>query len=227
MSGTEYPKIHSPYKRYTDGPWRGKLSTNEFARPEFEALWESDWVWTEKLNGTNVRVIWDGHKVRFGGRTDDAQMPIKLHDWLTDRFTEELLESQFHGTPAVLYGEGVGNGIAHGSGVYGAMNFVLFDVNIAGWWLLWDKVCEVAAQMSLTRTTHVFTGHANDAIMRVLKGMRSTFGDFEAEGLVGRPPCGLLGRDGDRLLVKVKAKDFPQMNLDWHRGEPVKLDGTA
>jgi hypothetical protein len=33
-----------------------------------------------------------------------------------------------------------------------------------------------------------------------------------AEGLVGVTACGLLDRAGHRLIVKVKAKDFPAVS---------------
>ena len=87
-----YPKIESPFKRYTDGPNRNKFIAGEWTRPEFAMLRRLDWLWTEKIDGTNIRVMWDGHKVRFGGRTDDAQMPTFLMSTLVDMFPEELME---------------------------------------------------------------------------------------------------------------------------------------
>jgi len=212
MGGTAYHKLWAPYKRQIVKPHA--LIIGEWARPEFDVLCnqDQDWSWTEKVNGTNARVIWDGHKVRFGGRTDEAQMPIILHDVLTDMFPEELLENQFHDTPAVLYGEGYGAKVASGSGVYRPdPGFVLFDVNVAGWWLEPDNVTLVGRQMGIESVPIVFVGSVDEAISRVKDPVHfvSGWGNFQPEGLVGKPPSGLMGRDGDRLMIKIKVKDFP------------------
>ncbi len=204
-----YPKIYSPFQRHHDGPDRNKLDMGLWLRPEFEMLKDLPWEWTEKVNGTNVRVIWDGHKVRFGGRTDDAQMPIKLLDVLTEMFPEELMENQFQGNPAILFGEGYGAGIAGGSGVYRPdPGFVLFDVMVGSWWLLRDSILDVANGLGVRPVPLIMEGSIDLAISRITRGMVSRWGDFPAEGLVGKPPLGIMGRDGDRLMVKVKAKDF-------------------
>lgn len=209
MAGTEYHKIWSPYKRYVAGPERGKFITGDWARPEFDVLQNQSWVWTEKINGTNCRIIWDGHQVRFGGRTDEANMSIKALEWLGKEFPEELLEQQFHANPAVLYGELCGAKMTSGSGVYGPdPRFIMFDVNVDGWWLLPPSVEQAALQMGIDFAPYVMTGSIGEAIRRIKENPLSSYGNFIMEGLVGRPPLGLLGRDGDRLLVKIKAKDF-------------------
>src|SRR5688572_17144881 len=131
MDRTEYPKIESPFKRFTDGPNRNKFDFTQWARPEFDVLRNQDWEWTEKIDGTNVRVIWDGHKVSFGGRTDAAQMPVFLLQKLQDLFPEELMEQAFQNTEVVLYGEGYGAKIQKGGGNYRQdQSFILFDVKV-------------------------------------------------------------------------------------------------
>jgi hypothetical protein len=86
---------------------------------------------------------------------------------------------------------------------------VLFDVKVGDWWLRHDDVCDVAAKLGVDQVPVVF-GQASVtlAIRAVEDGLWSRFGDFYAEGLVGRPPMGILGRNGDRLLMKVKHADF-------------------
>lgn len=213
-----YPKIYSPFQRFHAGPERNKLNRDLWLRPEFEALKDLAWEWTEKIDGTNVRVIWDGHKVRFGGRTDDAQMPIALLDVLTEMFPEELMENQFKGAPATLYGEGYGAKIQKGGGNYRPdPGFVLFDVlvpdssgntDLGYWWLRRQDVVAVATGLGIDMVPLIMVDNIPAAIKAVTLGMPSTWGDFPAEGLVGKPPLGILGRDGDRLMVKIKAKDF-------------------
>lgn len=203
-----YPKIYSPFQRHHEGPLRNKLDLHAWLRPEFELLKGMPWEWTEKVNGTNVRVIWDGHKVRFGGRTDDAQMPIKLLDALRELFAEELLENQFGSNPATLYGEGFGPGIQSGGNYRQDVGFVLFDVMVGSWWLLRDNIVDVASKLGIDVVPLVIIGNIPAAIKMVTSGLTSSWGNFPAEGLVGKPPLGLMGRDGDRLMLKIKTKDF-------------------
>ena len=71
------------------------------------------WTGTEKINGTNIRIIWDEESVRFGGKTDNAQLPIPLITYLIEHFTVERLEAALEG-PVTLYGEGFGGKIQKG-----------------------------------------------------------------------------------------------------------------
>ncbi len=55
------------YKRYTkedrdenkipDGKVWGEFKDGEFAQPEFETLKDVQWEWTEKVDGTNIRIM--------------------------------------------------------------------------------------------------------------------------------------------------------------------------
>ncbi|KKM01397.1 hypothetical protein LCGC14_1794810 [marine sediment metagenome] len=72
----KYHKILSLFKRNmaTDG----KFIIGEWTTPELEYLKDNQWVWTEKVDGTNIRIMWDGVDVVFGGRSDNAQLPVTL-----------------------------------------------------------------------------------------------------------------------------------------------------
>lgn len=204
-----YPKILSPFKRHTEGPLKNKLDWSQWSRPEFEALASLDWEWTEKIDGTNVRIVWDGYAVEFRGRTDAGVLPLPLLTHLRASFPEEILEQQFGAKPVVLYGEGYGARIQKGGGNYRPdQAFILFDVLIDGWWLMRPDVEGIAATMGLEIVPHIFTGRVAKAITLVEAGEHSFFGDFLSEGLVGKPPLGIHGRDGDRLMMKVKTCDF-------------------
>jgi len=41
-----------------------------------------------------------------------------------------------------------------------------------------------------------------------LHGVKSKFGTFFAEGVVGTPSVPLFTRSGERIIIKIKAKDF-------------------
>ena len=62
--------------------------------PEFDYLQQNRWEFTEKCDGTNIRVspcvFPDGRQVmRFGGRTDAAQIPTRLLTHLQSIFSFE------------------------------------------------------------------------------------------------------------------------------------------
>ena len=66
MEKTEYPKINSLYKR---DPEKGNnIILGDFSLPEFFYLKDLLRECTEKIDGTNTRIFFDGHTVSFGGR---------------------------------------------------------------------------------------------------------------------------------------------------------------
>lgn len=204
-----YPKIPGPYKRNIEpGPDRNKLIMGAWSSPELEALAHLEWTWTEKVDGTNIRVHWDGHRVTFGGRTEGSQIPAKLVTALQRLFTEELFEQSFNATEVTLYGEGFGAGIQSG-GIYRPdQSFALFDVRCGGLWLRRDDVEDVASKLGVEIVPVALRGSIAEAIAEVKMGVTSHWNGAEAEGLVGVAPAGLLSRRGDRIMVKVKRKDF-------------------
>ena len=68
----EYHKIQTVFKRDPDNNFK-TLLMGEYSLPEFEYLKDNKWVFTEKVDGTNIRVIWDGKDIFFKGKTDKAQ----------------------------------------------------------------------------------------------------------------------------------------------------------
>ena len=80
----EYVKIPNIFKREEFG--KNRIIEGEYSTPELKYLAELPWAWSEKVDGTNVRIIWDGHRVSFGGRTDNAQIPSHLVNRLNELF---------------------------------------------------------------------------------------------------------------------------------------------
>lgn len=207
---TEYHKIQTVYLRDPATQMRTLLE-GQWALPEFEYLARNEWLWTEKIDGTNIRVIWDGVSVRFGGRTDDAQTPTFLLQRLQDLFPAEKFKTVFPDwSQAVLYGEGFGAKVQKGGGNYikDGCDFILFDVRIGDMWLERPNVEDIASKAGLRVVPAVGRGTLLDAVEIVRKGIPSTFGLFPAEGLVMRPAVELTNRRGQRIISKVKHKDF-------------------
>lgn len=203
-----YPKIQSVYKRESEKPFR--MLEGQFSTPELEYLANNVWVWTEKVDGTNIRVHWDGEKVVLGGKSDNAQIPTFLLAKLQEMFPTSLLQEAFGETIVTLYGEGYGAKIQKGGGNYlsNSVSFVLFDVLIDGWWLRGDSTLDVAEKLSIDVVPVVGSGTLYEMVEVAKAGFRSVWGDFSAEGLVGKPLIELQDRQGRRILTKIKYKDF-------------------
>lgn len=206
---SEYPKIQSVFKR--DMSKRNRpLIDGEWTLPEFEYLAYSQWDFTEKVDGTNIRVSVTGAGVAFGGRTDNAQIPAALVARLNERFLPLVGKMQTTlGLEAVLYGEGYGAKIQKGGGNYRKdQDFVLFDVRIGRWWLGRDDVEDVARSLGIDVVPVIGVGTLHEAVAWAKRGIYSKWGDFLAEGIVARPSTELCRRDGSRIITKVKCRDF-------------------
>ena len=209
----EYTKIPNIYKREEFG--KNKLIEGEFSSPELEYLVGNKWVWTEKVDGTNIRVMWDGHAVTFGGRTEKAQIPTHLVNKLNELFggtnKEEIFEQKFGETPVILFGEGYGEKIQTGGGKYGPVNFILFDAFCGGMWLKRESVEDIAHTFNIRCVPIVGEGNLLSAVEYVRKHPKSALKEDEMEGIVCRPLHELSDRRGNRIIVKIKCRDFDKV----------------
>ena len=208
----EYVKIPNIYKREEYG--NNKLLIGQYSTTELEFLSKCEWVWTEKVDGTNIRVIWDGYRVSFAGRTDKAQIPKKLLERLEEIFggesKEEIFEQTFGNKNVILFGEGFGEKIQKNGELYGAPDFILFDVIVGNVWLERQNVEAIGEKFGIRVVPIVGQGNLNDAEAFVREHPKSMLRDFEIEGIVCRPACELRSRGGDRIIVKIKCRDFPK-----------------
>lgn len=209
----EYHKIETLYERDMEG--NKKLIEGKFRNPAVEFLKDNKWHFTEKVDGTNIRVHWDGHTVIFGGRTDNAQIPTNLMYALNDKFmgitNEELFEQKFGETPVTLYGEGYGAKIQKGGGDYREdVGFILFDVLINDTWLERENVEDIAKAFDLPVVPIVLTGTVEEAVeyVKTKPSSQIAIKEKESEGLVGKPVVEMKDRMGRRVIVKVKVCDF-------------------
>lgn len=205
----KYHKIPTVYKRNPDTKFR-TLIEGEYATPEIAALADICWIWTEKVDGTNIRVIWNNARVIFGGKTDQAQISAKLVTRLQELFDHDKFSNIFDEGPVTLYGEGYGARIQKGGGNYisDGVDFVLFDVMVGNIWLEQHNIEDVAKKFDIKSVPVIFNGSLPLAIENVREGFTSNWGNFPAEGLVIRPPVGLFDRQGKRIITKIKCKDF-------------------
>ena len=206
----EYNKIETLYERDINGT--KKLIEGKFRNETVEFLANNVWEFTEKIDGTNIRIYWDGHKITFGGRTDRASIPSHLVNKLNEIFlteeTEQLFEQKFGEMEVILFGEGYGVKIQNGGDYRSDVGFILFDVLIGDNYQSRESVEDIAIAFGLEIVPIVLRGTIQEAVDFIKTNPRSTIGKAKMEGVVGRPKVELQDRCGHRLIVKIKCRDF-------------------
>ena len=67
----EYHKIQTVYLRDPETKYK-TLLVGQYAKPEFAYLANNEWVFTEKVDGTNIRIGLVDGEYRVGGKTDGS-----------------------------------------------------------------------------------------------------------------------------------------------------------
>jgi len=208
----EYHKIETLFERDMGGT--KKLIEGKFRNPLVEYVKDCEWIFTEKIDGTNIRIHWDGHKVFFAGRTDNAQLPMPLVQELNKLFlgmqNEELFEQKFGETNVILYGEGFGGKIQAGGAYCKEQKFILFDVMVGDVFLKRENVEEIAKSFNIDVVPVILCGTIQEAVDYVKTKPKSTIAveEKESEGLVGVPKIRMNDARGNRVIIKVKVCDF-------------------
>lgn len=215
---TEYQKIETLYKFDNTT----KTYTGEFYNQYVEYLRNNKWLTSEKVNGTNVSVQFDGHRIEFHGRTERADLPKEVLEILTEKFgdSEVEFEQLFSGKPATLYIECYGGKIQ--GGAYGGKErLVGFDITVNGQYL--DKRCigEIFAKFGVDCVEFKEVENLDVAINEV-KGWAENpengispyceKGTTIKEGLVCVPSVRIYDNKGKRIIVKIKTEDLRKLN---------------
>lgn len=213
----KYQKIPNIFERDCTQGKNGQLLDAAYTSPELEMLAESPiWIFTEKVDGMNIRVMWDGVRVSFGGRTDNAVLPAPVIEKLTEYFggedKEELFEQRFGDREIILFGECYGGRIQAVGPKYGDVDFILFDVSWNGSYLSYDKMQEIAEYFGVRSVPAVGVGTLGQGINYVRMAPRSTLSETAPmEGVVARTLLPLCRADGSRVVCKIKTRDFPPL----------------
>jgi RNA ligase. len=207
-----YTKIETLYVRDTEGA--KKLIEGKFRNETVEFLRNVEWICTEKIDGTNIGVVWDGRRVSYQGRTERAQIPAHLMNRLIEMFggdvNEELFEQKFGEMPVILFGEGYGAKVQNGGNYRSDVSFILFDVYLPTQdiWLKRDAIEDIAKAFDVDAVPIVMRGTLDEAVQFVKTKPKSTIGTANMEGLVCKPAVDMLDRMKNRIIVKIKVKDF-------------------
>lgn len=206
----EYPKINSLYMRDS----KTKKFTKEFACPEFGLI--NSWKVYEKIDGTNIRVFYipateeKEAYLYINGRTNNAEVPSGLMDFLINKFNVNQFIENFGSKPVCFFGEGIGKKIQ--SSLYGDdFDFILFDIKIGEYWLDYINIVGIANIFQLKVVTPIFLNGTLSEIEEYVKFTNPNSmlnSSVAAEGVVCHPLSQLFDRKGNRVMFKLKVKDF-------------------
>lgn len=207
-----YPKIKTVWERDPETN-RSTLIEGEWATLELGYLKDVIWVWEEKVDGTNCRVIWDGDAVEYAGRREKSELQGNVVDMFEELLLGEKLGKSYPDAQFCIYGEAYGPGIQKKGEEYipDGNRFMLFDVWSDGLWFNHKWKVKIAEKLDLETPPIVGAGDLDSAIAFARRGFTSVVADkedVEAEGLILRTGVDLLDRKHRRIMTKVKHSDF-------------------
>ena len=174
----------------------------------------------------------DVFSVEYKGKTDNAQIPAHLLKHLKETYPEKnvldalglpksitkewLIEKGYERLEDIpmytIYGEGYGVKIQKGGNyIKDGVGFIVFDVKVGDMYLLRDSMEDIAGKLGAPVVPYMGQFTIDEAIEFVKIGFKSTIAenkDYDAEGLVLKSPDGLCTRRGERIIFKVKTRDF-------------------
>lgn len=219
----EYHKIETLWKF---DPITKKHVPGAFYNRLVGLLKDNQWRFTEKIDGTNFRIYWDGHKLSYAGRTLSATFSKEQIAYIEKKLVNQNMETVFEQTfmekSVVIYGELYGEKIQSG-GDYVRLNgtplsddeidFQVFDIMIEDVFLTYNSTEELSEQLGFKCVPIVLLGTIDDALEYLgekhkNRTLKSLFSDAPLEGLIGVPTGDFYDRFGKRIIIKLKVRDL-------------------
>lgn len=206
----KYQKIETLYTFDNESKKFKKI----FYNPIVKYLKDCEWYGTEKIDGTNVRILWNGHGFEFGGRTDEADLPKALRTLLANTFNydmEVLFEQKFADKEVMLFMEGYAGKIQNGA-YQGPENIIGFDIMIGGIYLDKNTSKQIFNELGLEFVPVLKFNNLQECIDYVYQNKQSIIQpQSKIEGLVCYPTQRIYDHMGNRIIVKIKNKDLAKL----------------
>lgn len=211
----QYPKIRNIYWRDMEGS--KKIIQGQYENDTFQYLAYLPWEATLKLDGMNVGLVWDGHRISWQGRTEKTNFSEVQKETLDSYATpemEEILEQKFGEETVVIYGELIGPGIQAAGKEYfdNGLSFVVFDVyrpDTDQWWSR-EAVESLANSLGLSHVPLIATGTLPELVELAREKrkdpMAKSCSNLIWEGLVARPIVEMKDNKA-RVICKIKVRD--------------------
>lgn len=177
------------------------------------------------IHNSNTRLATDGNDIVWGGRTDRAQHSEAVTEYmntLVEKVRDKLFtmhsEHNLSTLTLCLYGELIGPKIQSGGRYRSDLDFVLFDVKVDKYWLDEEKVTEIARSLDISRAPELREASIQRIIDDVRRGFVSTIAQdkaYLAEGIIAKPTYPLYDSKGNRIMFKLKTRDFEKVADDF------------
>lgn len=193
-----------------------RFDAGQFLSKEVELLRHNAWEFTEKVDGTNLRIYWDGYSLSYAGRMDESTFTPQQHDFIQTYLVNEsvvaIIEQKFKDKQVYIFGELIGVGIGKEGEKYVKetglpYDFRVFDIEIGGVMLERSNAYALATSLGYKAVPIVLLGSIQDGLDYVENNAQSTFSEANLEGLVGVPVGNFRDRLGQRIIIKIKKRD--------------------
>lgn len=200
-----------------------------FYNPIVEYLKDCIWFGSEKVDGTNTRILWDGHSFTFAGRTDNSQLPKEMLLLLETTFNKdmEIAVEQNFGEKEVIFFMECYAGKIQGHIYSGGEKLIGFDIMVNGIYLDRNDSKTIFTQLNLAFVPTMPFNNIYDAIDYVENHEISIIDKTaKLEGLVCYPAVRLYNHQGERVIVKIKRRDLEKLESKLVRDDLIlKLNG--
>lgn len=216
----------NPYDKYNDYD----AVDASHRTTELVYLYTNPWTWKRKLDGENIRIYWNGEQALWNGKSNKFTCTKKFQDYMNNTFIEEIFEEKFGRDKEVyIYGEHMGPKVQGNELGLDEDEVVIFDVEIDGMFVCKESIEQIAGYFGVKSVYDYMPKEKllpkevlaewgdflrkeitlDDLINLVAKGYLSNW-----EGIVCTPACNIKDHNGNRIIVKIKNKDY---NKEWKR----------
>ena len=214
-----YQKISAPFGRTT--PKDRLVDPSIFAKPWVQLFYDSGikMYASEKIDGTSVGIVWDGERISFVGHTEKSEFCPRYLEYLKTNFGtsefESVIEELFGDKQIKIYGEGISKDYNVHYG-YPEGNFIMYDIqNENGTFYNRVVVKEIAKKLNLIYPWEEMMSLKEAIDYIKTRPVSKLNPENMMEGLVLRAPLELYTNHGDRIICKVKVKDFVEGVKDY------------
>lgn len=223
-----YPKITSPFKRTDD---KSKTVSTDVWIDDYAKFFGENglpFYATEKVDGTNLNIVYDGNHISYTGHTDKNIWNPEVEEWIKSKFQtpefEQMCEQRFGENEIKLCGELIGPKIKNNFYRLEDYKFILFDIHndTSNTWWNREFVEENAKDLNLdivpligdaTKFSELRLESKNTLkewtyLLKTSVWYSKICPSIELEGFVVRPMMELLKANGERVIYKIKIKDI-------------------
>lgn len=182
-----------------------------YRSPLLAYLAEQPWGYSRKVDGENIRIQWNGEQVLWNGKSNNFQCGAEFTEYMNNTFLEEIFEEKFGRDKVVtLFGEHMGPKVQGNELGLKKDEVVLYDVNINGTWLSKVDVVEIAGYFGFdVPTVFRYMPHGQGPTkLRELIQMCADGKFKDWEGIVATPLVEMRNQKGERVIVKIKNRDY-------------------